>query len=131
MNCDMEKAKRQLQHFFDDLEFMFTDTSCVVVLERGKRDMFHGDINTLKTSVDTIYWLHQSTKQHRWYSFVKFADGQYGYIRCSQGNFLSTENTVRFYVSQTYKELIRYAMKDHAYKIYKKRATLKVSTPTE
>lgn len=120
---NQEKAKRQLSAFFDELEFMFTNISAVRVLPDGKRESFYGDVFTLRSGIDTLYWLHMSERKSRWYALVKFTDGQYAYIRCTYQDFWPLENSVRFYVSCSPTELIEHAMKKHAYKMYRKRST--------
>lgn len=116
-----EKAKKQLNDLFDELEFMFTDTTAVRVLPDGKRDRYYGDVLELRPSIQTVNWLHISKLRGRWYALVTLADGQHAYIRCNYEAFWSIENTLRFYVSSSPTELINHAMKKHTYKIYKKR----------
>lgn len=116
-----EKAKKQLNDLFDELEFMFTDTTAVRVLPDGKRERFYGDVLELRPSIATVNWLHISKVRGRWYALVTLTDGQHAYIRCNYEAFWSIENTLRFYVSASPTELIAHAMKTHAYKNYKRR----------
>jgi hypothetical protein len=100
---------------------MFTDTKTAFVTATGKRDAFHGELEALKSSFEAILWLHVSKSYDRWCALVKYKDGSYGYIRCSYENFWSYNNRVRFYVSMTPTELIQHAMKDHVYKVFRRR----------
>lgn len=102
---------------------MFTTTRVKVVEPDGKRDTFYGDTLALRTMIDAIYWLHLNNYHNRWYALVTFSDGKWGYIRCSFENFWSEDNMLRFYVGASPRELIQYAMKEHAYKSFQRRIT--------
>lgn len=118
---NQEKAKKRLHGLFDDLDFMFTITTAVVIEPNGHKVSFYGDIQELKNMIKTIHWLHLNTYHDRWYTLVTFSDDRCAYIRCSYENFWSEDNKLRFYVGASHAELIQYAMKKRVYKTYRKR----------
>lgn len=107
---------------------MFTETRVRFVQPDGKRTTFYGDIQSLRTMIKTVHWLHLNTYHNRWYALITFSDDRCGYIRCSYENFWSTENVLRFYVGTSHTELIQYTMKNHIYKTFRKRVSVAVSS---
>lgn len=120
---DQEKAKKRLEQLFDEMDFMFTETSAVVVQANGTQLPFCEDHHTLKNRIQTIHWLHCSNYRDRWYALVTFTDGKCGYIRCRYETFWSIDNEIRFYVGESHTELIQYAMRKSAYKSFRRRVT--------
>jgi hypothetical protein len=114
---------RRLQYLFDDLEFMFTNTRIRLIQSNGHRASFYGDIQELKRMIKIIHWLHLTSYYDRWYALVTFSDDSCAYIRCSYENFWSHDNKLRFYMGTSHTELIQHAMKDHAYKSFRKRVS--------